>query len=211
MKTISLCGLGTTIIFSVLHGCTYESPTTEIENPSTSSSASSSTNSSASSGEQSASSSSGMGGKGGQGQASSSGDHGGNGGKGGAGGAGNAGAGGTGEIRIEVACSNAGPCKSPECCCFDRVNAYECTPPDTCLQNGKLALSCDGPEDCPGATCCAIWNQNAIRYDKAECSPECTLPNRVVCHPDQPAVPPCMMNQFCASDVILGPNYGHCQ
>jgi len=75
-----------------------------------------------------------------------------------------------------VACGTES-CDSPSACCGDE-SAVACSDAATC-EAASIEVSCDGDEDCPGATCCGRYSNQApdgtFTFATATCGQQCDL------------------------------------
>jgi hypothetical protein len=157
-------------------------------------------------GNNSGSSSSGQGGTGNKGGGTNSG---GGGGAGNQGGGSNSGGSGGKSSQSTVHCA-PDQCELPDVCCIKPGSppTRMCATSGTC---SNIPVTCDGPEDCPGGyVCCGTFNTNEDLYISVGCDVKCTVPDRVICHPELGNMN-CEVDQTCIMDPFLGPGYGYCQ
>jgi hypothetical protein len=101
---------------------------------------------------------------------------------------------------------NGSECAEGEICCFDNtINAQvRCDAPGQC-DTGDIELSCNHPDDCPGGTCCSVYDG---MVQTMACTANCNASDEyVMCSgPDQDACP----QATTCSNAQAGTGYHYC-
>jgi hypothetical protein len=108
---------------------------------------------------------------------------------------------------VIVWCKNAA-CGAGQICCYHQFNAQNdhCGTAGQCGDN-YIELSCNDPSDCPGQTCCGLFDDQA-GYQQLACSPTCEGPGAVLMCEGLPAA--CGDFGECKQSQLLGQGYSYC-